>query len=1620
MGHLVLIRTTSYSQLPVLREERRAQSDPVLSCTIGCATSLLRREAVVLVGLCLAAMAPLGAMAQAGPVDPVPQVSTGAPAGTASGGGPIHTTSLAAAVTIDMVSIPGGSFTMGSPDSERGRSTNEGPRHQVTVAPFSLSKTEITQGQWQAVMGTPMSTSCGDQYGIGAGYPVYCVSWDEVAGPGGFIEKLNDAMGTNTYRLPSEAEWEYAARAGSSGPFSFSAPSDWSTRCDTWTEAKNHMWWCGNAGSTSHPAGEKQPNGRGLYDMHGSVWEWVQDLYHGTYDGAPTDGSAWDGSPGAGSRVVRGGDWTTFAEYCRSAARGSKNSWDKSHAVGFRVASSPRNDPLTGKIGIKDSRTTLWPLDGQKVKSIKVSARPADGSGLPVYATVTHAVYTFDGLQAGTYHLECEVTYEEEVTIDNYSRTRGGAGCAGGNLTKVVRVRQRDVTAPGTVDIEFPRPVVMLHGYRSCYQKWFEPSSAVRMWDNYVRLEGFQGDLGLISLTPNYDFTESDWQVIANQTLKNIGDDLRGLSRQIDTDSYPQWDIVAHSMGGLVSRVITHHKGNFAPLARSLRKIFIMGTPNSGIVAAQRFSHFSQENIQGGFNKTYPKYRGKHAEAWAGTDGISITTDNDQVVWVDSVQTITQASVGTKWVSPCGYCPNSIPLSEIFEPNKIYDFKDRGVFFTHRFSHFQLGSPDDGAGHPRTDILVNQILPKLVGAAPKTSASAAEASTAPTEMPMVVVAAGSLHLGAGQAETVSFPCEPTDLVVVIVTPTSSDLTFHLRDPDGARATVGVTPSGSVEHGVGETGEEWYAITNPETGAWEVRMSAGASACDADYTVMVRSPFQLQVSVADPVVAKGGAADLLANWRETPPPGTTTSVTADLVNGVGTTVETVTLHDDGNHGDWLAGDGLFAGTSGTLGATGRYEVRFRATGMLGGSAEFSRTHGGLVDVVETGRYFTGSFSDSAADSDGDGVYDAVTASIGVNLPAAGSYLVTGRLVDGDGYHLDEGVGTLEATASGAKTVNLSLSLADAGCGQFANGFLVTDIELRDGATLTVLDRWAAPVATAVYAGSTFECQTTTPAPAVLAVQPSTVFRGEEAAVLISGSGFQSGARVNLGAGVVVQQVSVASSDTIFVNAAVDASAALGPRDVSVTNPDLLEGVLAGGFTVGSDQPPSISIVHPAPQQSLSGDVTFSANARDDRGIASVDFRIDSTLIGSDGSFPYQAQWQAGSGASGSHLLEAIARDTIGQTSTATVQFQVGSTAPRLPGRRVTSGSDGQCTYSLSPPSRSHGAEAGSGTISVSTTAGCGWTATPAVGWIHIDSGTSGNGSGTVTYRVDANGGATARSGAVAVASKNFVISQAGGGGAADEMTIMLPGNVPLTLVRIPAGTFQMGSPTSERGRSSGEQLHEVRLTRDYYMGKYEVTQQQWAALMGSIPSGIIAIGDTHPVYRVSWDEIVGGGGFLEKLRAHLTATGQPGAALCRLPTEAEWEHAARAGTTTPFSFGDDPSCSLSECTSCALFDQYMVWCGSSTLLAQPVGQKQPNPWGLYDMHGNVSEWVADWFDSYPSGPVVDPTGPSSGLAKVLRGGYNYNSASECRSADRDSYWPDRSRSSDGFRLVCSVP
>jgi formylglycine-generating enzyme required for sulfatase activity/predicted Ser/Thr protein kinase len=213
-------------------------------------------------------------------------------------------------VKLEMVSIPGGSFLMGSPESEKERLKYESPQHRVNVPPFFLGKYPVTQKQYEAVMGNNPSRF------KGVNRPVENVSWNDATD---FCQRLSHSTG-KIYRLPSEAEWEYACRAGTTTPFYFGP----TITADLANYNGDYTYGSAPKGvyrEETTDVGSFPPNAFGLYDMHGNVWEWCQDVWHENYNGAPTNGSAWESGGDSSYRMLRGGSWLYYPVDCRSAAR---------------------------------------------------------------------------------------------------------------------------------------------------------------------------------------------------------------------------------------------------------------------------------------------------------------------------------------------------------------------------------------------------------------------------------------------------------------------------------------------------------------------------------------------------------------------------------------------------------------------------------------------------------------------------------------------------------------------------------------------------------------------------------------------------------------------------------------------------------------------------------------------------------------------------------------------------------------------------------------------------------------------------------------------------------------------------------------------------------------------------------------------------------------------------------------------------------------------------------------------------------------------------------------------------------------------------------------------------
>jgi formylglycine-generating enzyme required for sulfatase activity len=243
-------------------------------------------------------------------------------------------------LALNMLLIPPGSFLMGSPEGEECRSGDEGPLHPVQLQGFFIAQTPITQAQWRAVMGSNPSYFSGHRESDPR--PVERVSWHDAME---FCSRLSQRTGC-TYTLPSEAQWEYACRAGTTTPFAFGHTltdelANYNAR-ETYANGAK-----GEYRRETTPVGSFPPNAWGLYDMHGNVWEWCLDHWHDSYEGAPGDGSAWiNKDEKEETRLLRGGSWYFDPGNCRSAFRFPAQPVNAVELVGFRVVCLPQGSAL--------------------------------------------------------------------------------------------------------------------------------------------------------------------------------------------------------------------------------------------------------------------------------------------------------------------------------------------------------------------------------------------------------------------------------------------------------------------------------------------------------------------------------------------------------------------------------------------------------------------------------------------------------------------------------------------------------------------------------------------------------------------------------------------------------------------------------------------------------------------------------------------------------------------------------------------------------------------------------------------------------------------------------------------------------------------------------------------------------------------------------------------------------------------------------------------------------------------------------------------------------------------------------------------------------------------------
>ncbi|MGH9840182.1 MAG: Ig-like domain-containing protein, partial [Blastocatellia bacterium] len=929
---------------------------------------------------------------------------------------------------------------------------------------------------------------------------------------------------------------------------------------------------------------------------------------------------------------------------------------------------------LSGTVGIWDGRE-IWKLDGDTIK-LTVSARHASNGLIEKELQFRDGTYSFDNLPADTYNIVAKLEYKDEVTVDNRKFPRG---CANQSLPKDTEIRVNSVEVRGKteVNIDFPPPMVMVHGYPSCYDKWYQkpetkPDPKLTHWDNFARA------LGGITFTPNYEWrflpSQSSWSEPMKNVEEQVANNFKRLTKDIDRRGgrFPGWFYIAHSTGGLVGRVLVYQNEE-SKLVQALKKLYLLGTPNSGaygrawveyvpfvdLLAPEPgretypvFYYISENAIRNDFNKKYRSFRNKEVMVFAGNINSFFVPNADGVVRVDSVY-----NIETK--------------------RNVLSFRDLGRIElngeTFSFQHEELGSLAS-----LKPILIDRILPDITRIAPLRTqtqstmsneitlavaqgtssnyddAEAAQTNTGFSSAQLRKVLTGGQTLAAAQTATHNFTVSVTDVAIVNPLSLNGAATFALVDPAGRTIPFAAPPPDVAERINDEFGET-LILRNPTPGPWQLRTTAGAAGATFIFLVMENSPAGIEVEVKETSLTAGQTATIGArvygNLQQA-------SVTARVVNAIGNTVATVALFDDGQHQDGTANDGVFAATTPSLTSNGRHYAVVTANGVFNGRP-VARQSEATIDVLGPSRLLSGSFKDAGYDAGNDGRLDAVRVTVGFSALAAGSYLLSGDLLDAQGFLLAHAVGSVEATAAGSYSANLDFYLTGKVCGHFSGAFTLRNVTLSSGADFRTLDVWNTSVSTQSYDGALFNCSSASLAPRPVNVQPEAMFPGSSGQVLISGSGFATALRVSFGAGVTVAAVTRINSNLLAAQISVAANATPGVRELNITNPDGISTTAPGLFSVASDRPPTVNFSYPADRQIVRGTVTASAAAEDDRGVQRVEFYLDGQLVATDIDFPYQFVWNTSASSNGNHTLTVRAYDTLGQSREARITVVVGS-------------------------------------------------------------------------------------------------------------------------------------------------------------------------------------------------------------------------------------------------------------------------------------------------------------------------------------------------------------------------
>ena len=882
---------------------------------------------------------------------------------------------------------------------------------------------------------------------------------------------------------------------------------------------------------------------------------------------------------------------------------------------------------ISGKVGVQSGEQFI-PLDGEGVVSGTAYAKNLS-SGEIVDGRITEGKFVFAFLPLGSYEVWVSITYRDNIS---FGTDMAGMGCTsptGGFIDKEVVSGKMtlDLSQPGTkeANVAFPAPVVFVHGILDCYAKWYSGDpQGLTHWDNAARSAGF------ISFTPAYAWGEkTDWGLAADQVLQQAGRDLSGLHASAEssgTSNLP-WCLVAHDAGGLVARAMGG-RGGQGSLLGDLTAVYLMGTPNSGtdlVLGGGTSSPVSEYSIIQRFNEIYPDFGALSDRVYAigGDSGLWGLSDGDGRVSLRSAFNIVRMA--------CDSSQSGFPVCVRYN-SQAFPSGERHIF---HYGHGDLGGPPS-----KEEILDGVILSTLKGEVGTEPESPAGGIVWGTNSRTVTTASGSVSARESSKEH-PFTVGESDGVAVFAWVTQGSATFEVRDPSGALAQGGA--SGGSDPGFA------FEKSNPQKGQWKLVVTPGAGGASYSAVFSEDALFGIAGYAEKEAYTRGSQATLRVDQDGEAEQLAWSGAAATVYDLAGGVLQSVTLYDDGAHQDGQASDGKFSGSADVPQEAGSYRVRYEAWGTYRG-VEFRRTADGRLNVLPPGHLFTGNFSFAPKDSDGSGKYDTLELSGEAIFPAAGQYIVSGKLYDANGNLLSNGSLSHIATAAGTSTVALKFPLAGARCSQFGNYFAVTGLQISSGSDMAPLDIWGGDLMSRAYDYNDFDCAEGQVQPVVDLVSPDDGAKGQSLAITLSGRNFAKNCTASLGDGVTVTGITRMSGEVLSLQVKVEPGAAPGMRPARVTNPNGGSGEAANAFQVKDNQPPTASIQSPAEGSTLKGVVAVTATVGDDTGVSRVDFAVDGAVKASTGLFPFRFDWDTAGSSNGEHSLTVVAVDEGGLAGT----------------------------------------------------------------------------------------------------------------------------------------------------------------------------------------------------------------------------------------------------------------------------------------------------------------------------------------------------------------------------------